>query len=142
MPTRDPEKYFIQYQFVQMFTEHLCDCSRAFDGDLAEMFVLALIGQAQLKEVNENGLPTDLGSLSSIGVSASRLADITGLHRQSVRRKLQKMEQKGWLFQGSDFRWRLVVKDGQVVAGKVLADLFDRGVERAQRMAAVVNQTL
>lgn len=40
-----------QYYFVEFFTEHLADCSRAFGGDLQLMLVLALMGQMHLQAI-------------------------------------------------------------------------------------------
>ncbi len=40
-----------QYHFVEFFTEHLADCSRAFGGDLQLMLVLALMGQMHLQAI-------------------------------------------------------------------------------------------
>ncbi len=41
------EQHYREYQycFVEFLTEHLADVSRAFDGDLQEMLVLAVIGR-------------------------------------------------------------------------------------------------
>ena len=55
--------------------------------------------------------------------------------RETVRRKLQNMEQKRWVHQGDDRRWRLTVEDGKSLADVALEGLFERGVGRAKRLA-------
>ena len=42
-----------QYRFVEFFTEHLADVSRAFDGDLQQAMILAIVGQVRLRAVRE-----------------------------------------------------------------------------------------
>jgi hypothetical protein len=62
MPTGlSREKYrFLQYHLTQFFTEHLLDAARAFDGDLSELLVLAVIGQVYIRgdEIGKDKAPT------------------------------------------------------------------------------------
>lgn len=138
----DPSNIFLQYHFVEMLTEHLSECSKTFEGDLTEMLVLALIGQVQLKELIDATKPVNLNAVESEGISSSRISDVTGLPRQTVRRKLSKMQEKGWIAQGKDHRWRLVFRDGQAVAAEALAGLFERGLDRVKRLNAKINPYL
>lgn len=132
---RDQIDLFVQHQFVQMMTEHIVDCSREFDGDLVEMLVLAVIGQAYLKAVLREAGAATPPSVGRDGLSAAHISETTGLPRETVRRKLQNMEQKRWVHQGDDRRWRLTVEDGKSLADVALEGLFERGVGRAKRLA-------
>ena len=133
--SRDQIDLFVQHQFVQMMTEHVVDCSRTFDGDLSEMLVLAVVGQAHMKNVLRDAEPANTPLVARDGLPASRISDVTGLARETVRRKLQNMEQKGWVHQGDDRRWRLSIEDGKSLANVALDGLFERGVGRAKRLA-------
>jgi predicted transcriptional regulator len=112
----------IQYHFVQFFVEHLSDASRVFDGDLQEMLVLAVIGQTYMRadELGRENAP----------INASRIAETTGIPRQTVRRKLQSLEKRGWIQQIEGGAWQLVVEDMEAIARGDLSELDNRGMER------------
>ncbi len=123
------EKRYLMYQYhiVEFLTEHLADVSSAFGGDLQEMLVLAIIGQKHLRaSMNEPAAETT--------ISASRIADVTGIPRQTVRRKLKSLEARGWIAQTPDSAYRLVIRDGTADARKDLNSLDQRSIERAARL--------
>jgi hypothetical protein len=112
-----------RYQFVDLFVEHLADVSSAFGGDLQEMLVLAIVGQVRIRAV-EMGRET-------APISASRISDVTAIPRQTVRRKLQSLERRGWVRQIVGGGWELIMADGEAVAQAGLKELDGRGIERA-----------
>lgn len=131
----DPERLFAdsyaqsQYHFIQFVSEHLADCAKEFDGDLQEMLVLAVIGQVTLNWRISH--PPDEPDGATI--TASRLADVTGIPRQTVRRKLLSLQKRDWVEQSGQ-AWRLTVRDGISPASVDLAALNQRGIERASRL--------
>jgi DNA-binding IclR family transcriptional regulator len=117
------EEYrFLQYHFVQFITEHLSDVSRVFDGDLQEVLVLAIIGQVYMR-ADEQGR-------ENAPIAATRIAEVTNIPRQTVRRKLQSLERRGFIYQIENGGWQLVVHDKEAVARDGLFDLDRRGIER------------
>jgi hypothetical protein len=126
-----------QYQFVEFFIEHLTDVSRKFQGDLQAMIVLGIIGQMQLREarlaVQAGRSPLDL-PLERVSITASRIADVTSIPRQTVRRKLIELEGRRWIARNSDGSYRLAVEDGQSVARDDLADVDARAMVRVSRL--------
>jgi len=132
--TRFRENYpAYQYHFVEFLTEHLSDVSREFGGDLQEMLVLAIIGQMHLRSV----IDTQSGSIVSQKIrqnppqiTASRIADASGIPRETVRRKLAKLGKRGWIEQGMDGAWRLVVGETSAKARVELSALDSRGIAR------------
>jgi hypothetical protein len=132
----DPVELRIQYEFVQMTAEHFSDLWVSFDGDIGEMMVLGVIGQTYLGAKLGEKQPVVSAAEDIRGVSASSIADVTGIPRQTVRRKLVRLEDKGFICQGDDHRWRLVVlADGSMPAHEKFAELHLRGLERAKRLA-------
>jgi len=102
-----------QYAFVEFMVAHLTDLSRAFNGDLQQALVLAVIGQVRLnvrKSVADTGgaLPAD----EEISITASRLADVTGIPRETVRRKLKLLQERGWIERRGDGAWFLLTDPG------------------------------
>lgn len=117
-----------QYAYVQFLTEHLADLSRVFAGDLQQMLVLALIGQAQINAV----LSGNAGAGKSL--SASRIADVSGIPRETVRRKLTALEDNGWIERDDAQRWQLRMSDGFASARAALNDLDRRAIARIARL--------
>ncbi|TNF58119.1 MAG: hypothetical protein EP307_12690 [Rhodobacteraceae bacterium] len=79
---------------------------RDFDGDLDAMLVLLTLSlgtqranwRGALLEGADSSAPTRLTNTASI-------AEATGIPRESVRRKLQWMESKGWIVRDENNQW-------------------------------------
>jgi predicted transcriptional regulator len=126
-----------QYQFVEFFVDHLVDMSRVFRGDLQLMLVLAILGQVKIRAVQDavqGGMPASEAVLITQGISATRLADITGIPRQTVRRKLMALERRGWAVQTADQTWCLTVRDDGASVRSDLADTDARAMARIARL--------
>jgi DNA-binding MarR family transcriptional regulator len=117
-----------QYAFTEFFINHLVDCSRTFDGDLQELLVLAIIGQVCLRSYLDGVSVANQQDYRAI--SASRIADVTGIPRETVRRKLRSLSDRGWITQSEDSSWKLTVENGVAAAQESLANLDQRGVKR------------
>lgn len=116
------QRRLLQYSLTQFFTEHLLDLSRVFEGDLQMMLILAVIGQSYLHG-DERGRENS-------PISASRLADVTGIPRQTVRRKLVLLAQRGWVEQTELGAWILTKTGRDPVAREDLAGAYTRGTDR------------
>lgn len=122
-----------QYRFVEFFIEHLSDISRTFRGDLQAMMLLALVGQVQIRAMHTAGKTGhDPRSLppERLSITASRLSDVSGIPRETVRRKLDGLERRGWLVRNPEGAWRLAIADGEAAARRDLSDLDRRALER------------
>ena len=124
-----------QYCWIQFFSEHVADSSRQFGGDLQMMLILAVVGQSALEQIRSQfASAVDPSALS--GINASSLADITGIPRQTVRRKLQALAAKGWIAQKPDSSWAIVIDEQGAVAARDLYDLDSRGIQRIATLTA------
>jgi hypothetical protein len=128
-----------QYRFVEFFTEHLAEVSRAFGGDLQQAMVLAIVGQVRLSAVRKAVARGEALTpvLQSDGTTASRIADVTGIPRETVRRKLKALRNRGWISQGDDRLWR-VVADVDGVGTPVRRDLGSVDERILPRIARLV----
>lgn len=133
-----------QYHCVEFLVGHLCDCSRAFSGDLQELLILALIGQMHLRACTN---PEQDGAIwrsamdVDTSISASRLSDVTGIPRQTVRRKLLALKSRGWIAQNAAGRWHIVLDEqGVAISRRDLAELDDRSLERFARLHAALGR--
>lgn len=133
-----------QYCTVEFVTEHLADLSRAFDGDLQEALVLAVIGQVYLRAYMAHAKAAAPAAPVAFdaSISASRIADVTGIPRQTVRRKLEALEDRGWIERDSAAAFRLMVTDGVSPARLALDALDRRGVERVARLFCGLEKVL
>jgi predicted transcriptional regulator len=128
-----------QYRFVEFFIDHMSDLSRAFRGDLQSVIVLALIGQKYLAAIRVaivEGLDVQTLPPERMSTSASRIADVTGIPRQSVRRKLAVLEQRGWISQNPDGTYRMVSEQGGTTARRDLSEVDRRALQRVARLFA------
>lgn len=121
-----------QYIWVQFIAEHLCDCSKKFEGDLQAMLIMAIIGQSALYRYLEQGDSSKMPApvLDNISISASSLSEILGIPRETVRRKLEWLRQKGWIEKDESASWRLVIAQGEAMARRDLMELDRRGMDR------------
>lgn len=133
----------LQYQFVEFLVEHLTDVSREFGGDLQQAVLLAVVGQVYLHALMRSGHDVqgfssgqNDGQIVTPFITASRMADVTGIPRETVRRKLALLMQKGWIEQLPDGAWRLKVsaQTGLAHARDGLEALDQRGLARIARL--------
>lgn len=128
-----------QYTLVEFLVEHLTDASRVFAGDLQQMLVLALIGQVQIhaarRAVAAGEDPSALPD-ERVSINASRIADVTGIPRETVRRKLAALERKGWIVRGAGANWRLAFVGGEPTALADLRGIDTRAIARVARLVA------
>jgi IclR helix-turn-helix domain len=133
VPDLTKDALYFRYHLVEFVTEHLIDLSQIFDGDLQQVLVLAIIGQVHVDQILEAGINHGETPHS---ISASRIADITCIPRQTVRRKLETLQKRGWIEQDDEHRWHIVVREGMAAAQSDLAHLDARGILRGARLAA------
>ncbi|RDD70788.1 hypothetical protein [Paracoccus versutus] len=122
-----------QYVFVQFFTEHLADCNEAFENDLGEMLVLAVLGQRRLYAALQPG-QDDEDETQRACMSASRIADVARMPRQTVRRKLVALQAKGWIENDPAHGWHVPHPDSLSPARDALRGLEQRGYARLARL--------
>lgn len=139
-PDPSSDALYFRYHLVEFVTDHLIDVSRAFDGDLQEALVLAVVGQVLLQVATRNGThPANIVRT----IAASRIADITCIPRQTVRRKLASLCARGWIEQDEAKGWRIIVpEDGIAIAHRDLAGLDARGIRRGMQLASAYKERL
>ena len=89
---------------VATLTRFLIECRRHFDGDLDLFLVLAVIGD---RTFSANNAPNDLtydqfatsgaGLVEAERINQQSIADFSGIPRETVRRKIAQLLDKGWI---------------------------------------------
>jgi hypothetical protein len=126
-----------QYRVVQFLIEHLADVNQAFRGDLLSSLVLAVIGQVWIGAMKApDGTYVDPATLppERLCTSATRIADVTGIPRQTVRRKLELLEGRGWIVRNPDSTYRLASTGGETAARRDLSETDARALRRVARL--------
>jgi len=107
------------------------------------MLVLAILGQVYLQR--QVGLDADTPAIEpDASISASRIADVTGIPRETVRRKLVALEERGWVERTHSASYRLVgprTRQGSPVRAE-LSEIDSRSIERVARLFCGLNNLL
>lgn len=89
---------------VAALTRHLVACRRVCDGDLDLFLVLTIIGERTFTARNapddmthDDFLQRSVQSLQPEAINLQSIADYSGIPRETVRRKIQILEEKGWI---------------------------------------------
>jgi hypothetical protein len=124
----------VQYHFVQFVVDHLVDCRRSM-GDFDDVMILAILGQRRLEARRDHDVG-EPAAAKRVWMSASRLSDVTSIPRETVRRKLVRLRDRGWIEEDAALGWRIA---GTADVSKVrddLADLDSRGMDRLSRLVS------
>lgn len=98
------------------FVTHMGDLRRQF-GDLDEALLLAAIGlgpvgdkrRAAERRRDSAGLVFAAAPHGGAPTNAKRLAEMTGIPRETVRRKLERFHARGWIERTERGEWRIAV---------------------------------
>jgi DNA-binding transcriptional regulator YhcF (GntR family) len=123
---------------------------RAFDGDLALAIVLGEIAHhSMIRYFSARGPdPVYEGRISSKMIeyerlpscSATALARATGLPRETVRRKIVELEQRGWVTRSADRRVQITPKVGDTFLGTLNVELVERLLETAENIRQLLGR--
>jgi hypothetical protein len=105
---------------VEGFTQLLILLRQQFDGDLDMLLVMAVIGEATLPK---HLLPVNFSygellygkgqQVDKKDINTQSIADYTGIPRETVRRKLERLADKGWIERNSNGGWTATRKGSQ-----------------------------
>ena len=130
-----------QYVFVEFFVEQMADVSRAFGGDMQLPVLLGIIGQIELQAAHlarRGGKSVDAFPPERRGVTLLRLSDASGIPRETVRRKLGLLEERGWVRKEDGF-WIMATEGANVPARTALRDLDQRSMRRVAQLLTALH---
>lgn len=129
-----------QYAYVEFLAEHLTDLSREFGGDLQPAIILAVLGQRMIQA--RIAVDGGAGTIPPPVMAVARIADVTGIPRETVRRKLAELERRGWVERHKEGGYTLRTVNGEAPARADLKALDDRGIARAARLFTALRALL
>jgi DNA-binding MarR family transcriptional regulator len=140
-------KRFVEFHLVWtvFFIRHMSSLHKLF-GDLEDALLLAAIGIGPLSEKLKAYQSTEETLHLSYGApvgeasitNAVRLSEITGIPRQTVRRKLQSFAKRGWVEQLPDRHWRLARRPDQT--SNLARDLSEANGEMLKELAQLLSR--
>jgi hypothetical protein len=77
-----------------------------FDGDLDAMLILTVLSVGARTDDWARVLAEGVGHTTSSATNTQSIADITGIPRESVRRKMKMLARKGWVSRDDAGRWQ------------------------------------
>lgn len=90
--------------YVGSLTQFLIDCRRTFDGDLDLFLVLAIIGDRSFSSRHAPGdvafaewQESRVALAPNEDINVQCIADYSGIPRETVRRKLKDLMERGWV---------------------------------------------
>lgn len=116
---------------IEMVADVFADAGRALGGDMRAAALLAALGQAALR-ARRQGCGPDVPAAragDACGMTASALAEVTGIARETVRRKLVAMQKAGWVDRRGAL-WLLPGNGAGEPVPPVVADLQRRQIHR------------
>lgn len=94
---------------VHSLTRFLIECRRTFDGDLDLFLVLAVIGERTYSQQHADPTMTYAdfrdGRASATrpqNINLRSIAEFSGIPRETVRRKIAELMNRGWIVRGED----------------------------------------
>ena len=140
------DNYFVMlYNFVQFFVEHLADVSRTFETDLQSVLVLAVVGQMELQArirsnyLDDGEMPSGVLVGAAPRINSSSIAEVTGIPRETVRRKLEGLASRGWVARDINGLWHIAIAKDLSPVRRELAELDGRQQERVSRFLGLMH---
>lgn len=89
---------------VSALTRHLIECRRVFDGDLDLFLVFTIIGERTFNVQSapegmsfDDFISVSVSSVRPAAINLQSIADFSGIPRETVRRKIAQLIEKGWV---------------------------------------------
>lgn len=130
---------------VAALTRHLVECRQVCDGDLDLFLVMTIIGERTFTARNapDNMSHSDFleGSVSNLepaAINLQSIADYSGIPRETVRRKIETLIEKGWVERNERKFVTATDKAKASLAGLTASTLrYLRDMEQALAVASV-----
>lgn len=91
-------------QHIGALTRHLVECRQAFGGDLDLFLVMTIIGERTFPARNAPAemshaqfVHGHVGDTEAAAINQQSIADYSGIPRETVRRKIEILIEKGWI---------------------------------------------
>ncbi len=124
------DKYALfKHEFLEFLFAELVDMRPIFKNDLDSMLVYTAISRYYLRDERVGLSPED----ESRGFTITKISESTTIPRETVRRKLHELENRGLLEKGPRDEWRIATRNGIPVIRTEYEPYWQREMERVVR---------
>lgn len=124
-----------KHEFLEFLFAELVDMRTIFEGDLDALLIFISISRYYLRDERSNPFGDDEVAFGTQHhLTLSRIAEITKIPRETVRRKLKLLESRGLLEKGYHDNWRLTVAEGQPVIRMAHEEVWRREMQRLVKL--------
>jgi DNA-binding transcriptional ArsR family regulator len=123
-----------QHEFIEFLVAQLIDFRKVFEGDLDELLIYIFISRYHLREERGRKFDPDGDSYPSAPPTLSRIAEMTGIPRETVRRKLLALQTRGLLEKADQDKWQVTVRDDQPIIRREYEQFWAREMRRLVKL--------
>lgn len=124
-----------KHEFLEFLFAELLDMRTIFEGDLDALLIFISISRYYLRDERSHPYgDDDVPFGDQHHLTLSRIAEITKIPRETVRRKLKQLESRGLLEKSAHDNWRLTVEGGQPVIRTAHEEVWRREMQRLVRL--------
>lgn len=139
VPDTIVQEHYLTFQreFVEFLVAQLADFRKMFHGDLEELLVFLFVARAYLRD--ERSRDQGQGRDHAEGLWAppptlSRIAEFTGIPRETVRRKLIALQGRGLLEKVDHDKWQPTIRGDAPVIRQQYEEFWQREMRRLVRL--------
>jgi hypothetical protein len=124
-----------QHEFIEFLVAQLIDFRKVFNGDLDELLVYIFVARYYLREERARGQDhQDQDGYWAAPPTLSRISEFTGIPRETVRRKLIALQNRGLLEKVDHDKWRPTEKDHVPVIRSEYEEFWAREMRRLVKL--------
>ncbi|RTL81939.1 MAG: hypothetical protein EKK29_16885 [Hyphomicrobiales bacterium] len=126
-----------QHEFIEFLVAQLVDFRKMFHGDLDELLVFIFVARYYLREERGRG-EDDLDGQWTAPPTLSRIAEFTGIPRETVRRKLIALQGRGLLEKVGSDKWQPAVRHDVPVIRQEYEQFCQREIRRLVKLVTAL----
>lgn len=130
------ERYItFQHEFTEFLVVQLIDFRKLFNGDLDELLVFAFVSRYALREERGRGQEHhDQDAYWAAPPTLSRIAEYTGIPRETVRRKLIALQNRDLIEKFDNDKWRPATRGDVPVIRSEYGQFWAREMRRLVKL--------
>ena len=124
-----------QHEFIEFLVAQLIDFRKVFNGDLDETLVFIFVARYYLREERGRGQDhQDQDGYWAAPPTLARIAEFTGIPRETVRRKLLALQSRGLIEKVDHDKWRPTTRDDVPVIRQEYEEFWAREMRRLVKL--------
>jgi hypothetical protein len=128
-----------QHEFIEFLVAQLIDFRKVFNGDLDELLIFIFISRNHLREERGRLQEQDQENFWPAPPTLSRIAELTGIPRETVRRKLRAMQSRGLLEKVDQDKWQVTLRGDQPTIRVDYEQFWQREMRRLVKLVRALS---